>query len=108
MGNGHLVRHSVGFGSVEKVGPGTRHPRWRTTVCQGSGKLVEGVKMTDREMGALLKVERLRERAKNGPGQLTAVDELADLARRLVLERRRLVLEARRAARTRRRPHQGA
>ena len=36
--NGRVVRHSDGgFGYVEKVGPGTRHPRWRTTICKGSG-----------------------------------------------------------------------
>jgi hypothetical protein len=39
--NGRLPRHSIGFGSVEKVGPGTRHPTWRTTICEGSGKKVE-------------------------------------------------------------------
>jgi hypothetical protein len=38
--NGKIVRHSVGFGSVEKVGPGTRHPTWVTTICKGSGKRV--------------------------------------------------------------------
>ena len=35
--NGRIVRHSMSFGSVEKVGPGTRHPRWRTKICKGSG-----------------------------------------------------------------------
>lgn len=35
--DGKLVRHSISFGSVEKVGPGTRHPKWRTTICEGSG-----------------------------------------------------------------------
>jgi hypothetical protein len=38
--NGRIVRHSIGFESVEKVGPGTRHPTWRTTICEGSGRLV--------------------------------------------------------------------
>lgn len=38
--NGRMVRHSIGFGSVEKVGPGTRRPRWRTIICTGSGKKV--------------------------------------------------------------------
>jgi len=38
--NGRIVRHSIGFGSVEKVGPGTRHPHFRTTICKGSGKYV--------------------------------------------------------------------
>lgn len=38
--NGRIVRHSVGFGSVEKVGPGTRHPMFRTTICKGSGQRV--------------------------------------------------------------------
>jgi len=37
--NGRVVRHSEGFGSVEKVGPGTRHPNWVTTICKGSGYL---------------------------------------------------------------------
>ena len=37
--NGRIVRHSIGFGSVEKVGPGTCHPSWRTTICKGSGQL---------------------------------------------------------------------
>lgn len=36
--NGRIVRHSIGFGYVEKVGPGTRHPKWRTVICKGSGK----------------------------------------------------------------------
>jgi len=40
LGNGRIVRHSIGCGSVEKVGPGTNHPTWRTTICSGSGKLV--------------------------------------------------------------------
>lgn len=40
--NGRIVRHSIGFGSVEKVGPGTRYPQFRTTICEGSGlKVVE-------------------------------------------------------------------
>jgi hypothetical protein len=39
--NGRIVRHSVGFGYVEKVGPGTKHPSWRTTICKGSGKKIE-------------------------------------------------------------------
>ena len=39
--NGRIVRHSVGFGSVEKVGPGTRHPRFKTTICDGSGLLIK-------------------------------------------------------------------
>jgi hypothetical protein len=38
--NGRIVRHSIGFGSVEKVGAGTRHPQWRTVICKGSGMLV--------------------------------------------------------------------
>lgn len=38
--NGRIVRHSRGFGSVEKVGPGTRHPRWKTQICSGSGRYV--------------------------------------------------------------------
>lgn len=39
--NGRIVRHSIGFGYVEKVGPGTRHPLWRTTICErGSGYLL--------------------------------------------------------------------
>jgi hypothetical protein len=38
--NGKLVRHSVGFGYVERVGPGTRHPTWKTIICEGSGKRV--------------------------------------------------------------------
>lgn len=42
--NGRIVRHSVGFESVEKVGPGTRHPTWRTVICKGSGYLVSGKK----------------------------------------------------------------
>lgn len=37
--NGRIVRHSCGFGSVEKVGPGTRHPLWTTNICKGSGHL---------------------------------------------------------------------
>lgn len=42
--NGKLPRHSIDFGSVEKVGPGTRHPLWRTTICEGSGmKVAEAV-----------------------------------------------------------------
>lgn len=36
--NGKIVRHSVGVGSVEKVGPRTRRPRLTTTICKGSGK----------------------------------------------------------------------
>lgn len=36
--NGKIVRHSRDFGSVEKVGPGTTHPEWETTICTGSGK----------------------------------------------------------------------
>jgi hypothetical protein len=39
--NGKIVRHSIGFGFVEKVGPGTRHPRFRTTICKGSGMKVK-------------------------------------------------------------------
>lgn len=39
--NGRIVRHSFGFGSVEKVGPGTRHPEWKTAICKGSGHKVE-------------------------------------------------------------------
>ena len=35
--NGRIVRHSIGFGSVEKVGPGTRQPQFVTTICEGSG-----------------------------------------------------------------------
>ena len=35
--NGKIVRHSEGCGSVEKVGPGTKHPKWRTVICKGSG-----------------------------------------------------------------------
>lgn len=38
--NGRLTRHSVGVGYVEKVGPGTRYPFFRTTICPGSGKRV--------------------------------------------------------------------
>ena len=38
--NGRIVRHSEGCGSVERVGPGTRQPLWRTTICKGSGKFV--------------------------------------------------------------------
>jgi len=38
--NGRLVRHSIGYGAVEKCGPGTRHPSWRTTICKGSGRRV--------------------------------------------------------------------
>ncbi|NOS81102.1 MAG: hypothetical protein HOP32_05910 [Nitrospira sp.] len=38
--NGRIVRHSMGCGSVETVGPGTRRPLWRTTICAGSGTLV--------------------------------------------------------------------
>lgn len=38
--NGRIVRHSMGCGSVEKVGPGTRRPKWRTTICPGSGQKV--------------------------------------------------------------------
>lgn len=40
QGNGRIVRHSEGFGSVEKVGPGTRHSLLRTTICRGSGAFV--------------------------------------------------------------------
>lgn len=40
QGNGRIVRHSIAFGYVEKVGPGTCHPNWRTTICKGSGKFV--------------------------------------------------------------------
>ena len=39
--NGRIVRHSWDFGSVEKVGVGTRHPLFRTKICKGSGKRVE-------------------------------------------------------------------
>jgi hypothetical protein len=39
--NGKLVRHSIDFGSVEKVGPGTRYPSLKTTICKGSGLRVE-------------------------------------------------------------------
>lgn len=35
--NGRIVRHSFGFGYAEKVGPGTAHPSWKTTICKGSG-----------------------------------------------------------------------
>lgn len=38
--NGRIVRHSVDYGAVEKVGPGTRHPWMRTRICKGSGKKV--------------------------------------------------------------------
>lgn len=38
--DGKIVRHSVGFGSVEKVGPGTRHPNLITRICEGSLKRV--------------------------------------------------------------------
>ena len=48
--SGRICRHSYGFGSVEKVGPGTRHPRMRTTICAGSGKLVEE-NLTKKEPG---------------------------------------------------------
>ena len=41
--NGKLPRHSIGFGSVEKVGPGTRYPMFRTTICKGSGLKVSEV-----------------------------------------------------------------
>jgi len=41
--NGRIVRHSLGFGSVEKVGPGTRRPLFRTQICPGSGKKVRRV-----------------------------------------------------------------
>lgn len=39
-GNGRIVRHSAWFGSVEKVGPGTRHPMRRNKICEGSGEKV--------------------------------------------------------------------
>jgi hypothetical protein len=38
--NGRLVRHSVGMGYVERVGPGTYHPNWTTVVCKSSGRKV--------------------------------------------------------------------
>ena len=44
MENGRFIRHSMGFGYVEKVGPGTRHPKFRTIICKGSGKFAEGRK----------------------------------------------------------------
>lgn len=40
LNTGRIVRHSRDFGSVEKVGPGTRHPQWITSICPGSGKKV--------------------------------------------------------------------
>ena len=43
--DGRLVRHSTGFGYVERVGPGTRHPTWLTTICKGSGKRVRESRM---------------------------------------------------------------
>ena len=43
LDNGRIVRHSISFGSVEKVGPGTRRPNWQTTICKGSGRKVEEV-----------------------------------------------------------------
>lgn len=39
--NGRLVRHTMGIGYVERVGPGTRYPYFRPgKICPGSGKLV--------------------------------------------------------------------
>lgn len=36
--DGRIVRHTMGWGSVEKVGPGTRHPNLRrNAICKGSG-----------------------------------------------------------------------
>lgn len=43
--NGRICRHSFGFGCVEKVGPGTRWPKFVTTICTGSGmKILKSVK----------------------------------------------------------------
>lgn len=39
--NGRIVRHTTNLGYVEKVGPGTRHPGFRATLCKGSGKKIK-------------------------------------------------------------------
>lgn len=50
--NGRAARHSYGFRYVERVGPGTAHPNWRTVICPGSGVRIVASSAGERLDGA--------------------------------------------------------